>query len=496
MNDRGQFFGGSRLLGSEDRLELRTVGVDVGSATTHLAFSLLVAERVGGRYVVTDHVLLYESRIALTPYSDPRTIDGKALSAFVQEEYQAAGIGREQVDTGVVILTGVALRKENSRVVGELFADEAGRFVSLGAGDRLEAVLAAHGSGAVEASRSGGAVLNVDIGGGTTKFSLCEKGLVRGVLALDLGARLIVVDTNGIVVRLEESGRRIAQRCGLTLELGTPLTERGRELLAEEMTATIGSVIVGEARAESVRAALLTDPFPQWTAPEAIVVSGGVGEYFYRREDRDFGDLGMALGTAVRRRVEESGLRIAPSPAGIRATVVGAASYTVQVSGATIFVSAAAVLPLRNVPVIAPRLDLDGDSVPSAEKIEAGIIERLELLELGEHSGPIAVVMPWRGSVELERLDAIGAGILRGLAGHLSRGAPLILVWDDDVAGVVGRHLVRELGIVSPLISVDGIELREFDYVDIGALIEGSGSVPVTIKSLTFPGTAPHARGT
>jgi ethanolamine utilization protein EutA len=39
------------------------------------------------------------------------------------------------------------------------------------------------------------------------------------------------------------------------------------------------------------------------------------------------------------------------------------------------------------------------------------------------------------------------------------------------------------------VISIDGIDLREFDYVDIGEILPASGAVPVVIKSLVFPGS-------
>jgi ethanolamine utilization protein EutA len=40
-------------------------------------------------------------------------------------------------------------------------------------------------------------------------------------------------------------------------------------------------------------------------------------------------------------------------------------------------------------------------------------------------------------------------------------------------------------------VSIDGLELKEFDYIDIGTMLEASGAVPVVIKSLIFPGSAP-----
>jgi ethanolamine utilization protein EutA len=74
-----------------------------------------------------------------------------------------------------------------------------------------------------------------------------------------------------------------------------------------------------------------------------------------------------------------------------------------------------------------------------------------------------------------------------GIKEILAKGHPLVLVNDGDIGGIVGLHFQEELKIESPIISIDGISLNDFDYIDIGALIPSSGSVPVVIKSLIFP---------
>ena len=62
-----------------------------------------------------------------------------------------------------------------------------------------------------------------------------------------------------------------------------------------------------------------------------------------------------------------------------------------------------------------------------------------------------------------------------------------MLVSDGDIGGLLGLHLKEEMRLANPVVSIDGIDLREFDYIDIGALIPSSGAVPVVIKSLVFP---------
>jgi ethanolamine utilization protein EutA len=98
--------------------------------------------------------------------------------------------------------------------------------------------------------------------------------------------------------------------------------------------------------------------------------------------------------------------------------------------------------------------------------------------------------VPWRGSATFQRLDAFCEGVADGLAAILADRHPLVLVGDGDVGGLMGIHLREEMQIENAIVSVDGLELKEFDYIDIGAMLPNSGAVPVVIKSLIFPASA------
>jgi len=199
-----------REMAEEDRIVLTSVGVDIGSSTSHLLFSRLELERQDTRYVTVRRDVLYQSEILLTPYRGTTTIDQQALKTFIDRQYAQARLTRDQVDTGALILTGVALLRDNARAIAELFAEEAGRFVAVSAGDNLEATMAAHGSGAVqlcETQRHG--VMNLDIGGGTTKVVICRDGHTDELMAMDVGARLVAFDSDGVVTRLEPAARSI-----------------------------------------------------------------------------------------------------------------------------------------------------------------------------------------------------------------------------------------------------------------------------------------------
>src|SRR3954466_15424669 len=225
-----------RSLVDEDEIVILSVGVDIGSSTSHLVFSRIALERLDSRYVVTTRETFFQSDILLTPYSAEEEIDAEALRAFIEHQYQAANVDPDEIDTGALILTGVAVRRRNARAIGDLFARQAGKMVAVSAGDNLETVMAAHGSGAAARSiRDGKTVMNVDVGGGTSKIAICAEGRVIDLTALDVGARLICCDAEGRIVRIEEAARRFAADLGISLHIGAELAPDAARAFAARM---------------------------------------------------------------------------------------------------------------------------------------------------------------------------------------------------------------------------------------------------------------------
>jgi ethanolamine utilization protein EutA len=482
-----------RSLVEEDEVTILSVGVDIGSSTSHLVFSRIVLERLDSRYVVTARETFYQSDILLTPYAGEEEIDAAALAEFVERQYRDANVDPDEIDTGALILTGVAVRRRNARKIGEMFARQAGKMVAVSAGDSLETVMAAHGSGAVARSiREAATVMNVDVGGGTSKIAICRGGRVIDVTALDVGARLVCLDEEGRIVRVEEAARRFAGELGLDLAIGGKLAREARHALAALMAERLFAAMAGGAPASGGSGLLRLPALAASPAIDQITFSGGVAEYIYGREAQGYGDLGAELAQEIRVRLKQSAATLERSSEGIRATVIGASQYTTQVSGGTIFVSPLDALPLRNVPVVAPAFGFDGDAIDSAA-VAAAVETLLRRLDLADADTPVAVFVPWRGSASFPRLDAFCRGVVHGLAAVLERGHPLVLAGDGDVGGLIGIHLREEMRIENPIVSIDGLELKEFDYIDIGSMLPNSGAVPVVIKSLIFPASAASA---
>ncbi|MDP2268748.1 MAG: ethanolamine ammonia-lyase reactivating factor EutA, partial [Deltaproteobacteria bacterium] len=335
-----------------DNIALKSVGIDIGSAGTQVTFSLLKLRRMGedlsSRYIVISREPLYHSPISLTPYLDEERIDDEMVGKIIADAYEASGLHRDEIDTGVVILTGEAIRRHNAQAIAEVLARQGGEFVCAAAGHNMEALLAAYGSGAALASYERGVrILNIDIGGGTTKLAVVERGRVVETAAFHVGGRLLVVDEGGRIVRLDPGGARLAKEVGYDWQVGDRIAAGAMGKLAVWMAQAVLTAALTRPLPSEIERLFLTPPLKNLENIDGIMFSGGVGEYVYGREARDFGDLGKLLGDEIKTRITNGNFPWLVLPAGecIRATVIGASSYSLQVSGNTIHLSSPSLLP-------------------------------------------------------------------------------------------------------------------------------------------------------
>ncbi len=231
----------------------------------------------------------------------------------------------------------------------------------------------------------------------------------------------------------------------------------------------------------------LTDPIADLGRIDAIIFSGGVGEYIYQREARDFGDMGPHLGRAIRERIAAGAFPWPVLPAGecIRATALGASEYSVQLSGNTSYISSPGVLlPRRNLQVLQPPF-VCGDTI-DPDQLAAAIRNHIAAFDIEGSEREIALALRWTGMPAHERLAAFAEGIKRGLAERFAGKQPVFIMLDGDVAQTLGHILRDELDVESELLVIDGVVLWDFDYIDLGRIRMPSYTVPVTIKSLVF----------
>jgi ethanolamine utilization protein EutA len=472
-----------------DNIQLTSVGIDIGTSGTKLAFSKIKLRRNGinltSRYDVISRELMYHSDLRFTPYTGNHDlIDEKALKKIIDEEYFASGLAQEDVDTGAVILTGEAIRRENAEAVGNVLALRGGKFVTVTAGHNQEAMLAAFGSGAVELSlKKKCRLLNLDVGGGTAKFTLIDNGQIVATCALAVGGRLMVFDSEGRITRLEPNAIFVSKLLGFNWQLGRKVASNEIEAVAGWMAKAVLNVVKGEVPEATKKLALTPLDTSLSLNIAGVVASGGVAEYIYRTETRYFNDLAESLGASIRKGLLDLNLEVFPASERIRATVMGVAEYTLQVSGNTIYISDGDSLPFRNLQVLRP--DFECTDVIDAGTLAKAITKHFTLFDISEGEKTVALMFHWNGDPAYERLGAFADGVARAMKETIAKQLPLILVFDEDVGKTLGA-ILREEKKVEVVICIDGILLQDFDFIDIGRQLQPHGVVPVTVKSLAF----------
>ena len=449
--------------------EMLSVGLDVGTTTTQLVVSRLQVENKSAGFAVpemeiTEREIIYQSKVHFTPFVEGKLVDCEKIKSIVEEEYKKAGIRREDVDTGAVIVTGETSRKENARAVMEALAGFAGEFVVTTAGPDLESELAARGSGAVELSQDR-RVLHMDIGGGTSNLALVEDGAILRTGCLNVGGRLLKWEHGHI-------GYVSPEVLSLTdLRVGDPLDMRRVEALAEKLAMAL-EMAAGLRKADDLLACLQTrESAAVWIPPEGSVTvsfSGGVADCIEKAVAEDaYGDMGPALGRAIKRSLLCRGdYRLGTHT--IRATVIGAGCYSTKLSGSTVFCRGI-LLPVKNLPVaVFTALEQDRSDLPEY------IHQRLKRQE-----GKQAVLaFPGYTDAKYHQIAALAEKISQGVGE-----GEIFVCLETDMAKALGQCLCLQ-NPDRACVCLDRIKLSQGSYLDIGNPV--GPAVPVVIKTLVL----------
>ena len=438
--------------------ELLSVGLDVGTTSTQMVVSKLEVSNRASAFAVPElaigrREILYQSPVYFTPLLEEKRMDARALRKILEEEYRSAGIRREDVDTGAIIVTGETSRKENAAAVMEAMADLAGDFVVAAAGPDLESVLAAKGAGAVDYSeKTGKTVLHMDIGGGTSNLALIRRGEIVATGCLNVGGRLVKIKDGCITYvspvlqgiwngrvgeRLSrEDGEKLASLLASALEMAAGLREP--DSLLERLTTR-----------EAQSGLPLNEPGEEIT----LSFSGGVADCINRERNwQEYGDIGPLLGQAIRKSRLCGGDYVLGSQT-IRATVIGAGCHSTQLSGSTVFCQNV-TFPLKNIPVIT------------------------QLHQREQYETPCFLALP--GS------QAVGYVALQALAAELAEKIqpPVYLCLERDLAQALGQALALRLGRNAEILCLDGVKVSQGCYLDVAAPV--GPAFPVVVKTLVL----------
>jgi ethanolamine utilization protein EutA len=470
-----------------NKIEIRSVGVDVGSSTSHLVFSNLVLKRdqhsVTRRFNIQERNVIYEGRIIHTPFLDDNTIDISRLMKFFKEEYELAGIDPADIQTGAVIVTGESARKQNARQIAEGLSKDAGRFVAATAGPNFESLIAAMGSGAATRSRDESkTILSCDIGGGTSNIAISRNGQIISTSCVSVGGRLLGVDSTGKIWRIDEPAARVMKSLGLKHEIGDPISKTDVEKIATSLAEILLEVITGPATSSLARQLMLTPDLKFPPRIDEYSFSGGVAELMYGGLN-NFNDIGHILADKIKWSATGLSVPVIELPNKIRATVIGAGAYSLSISGCSGFRDERISFPIRNVPVV--RVDVDSSKL-SGEHLISQINVAFQRFDFKEGDEIVALYFEDPVRASYPQLELFAKSIEKALANTIKNKLPVILIFETDIACSVGNVIRRETQLKTNLLSLDELMLKEGDWIDIGEPLVGGQVFPVTVKSLVF----------
>jgi ethanolamine utilization protein EutA len=447
-----------------NEIEILSVGVDVGSSTSHLVFSNLLLKRdqrsVTRRFNIEQRDIIYEGKIIHTPLLDDNTIDIKMLTDFFKAEYELAGIDPGDIQTGAVIVTGESARKQNAREIAQALSNDAGRFVAATAGPNFESLIAAMGSGAAARSKdNNNTVLSCDIGGGTSNIAISRNGETLATSCISVGGRLLGVNSKGKIWRIDEPAAKVMSHLGMKYQIGDSIPKADIKKIAGKFADILFEAIKGNAKSSLARELMLTDDLTFTDRIDEYSFSGGVAELVYGGLN-NFDDIGHILADSIKSQTPKLKAPVVELPNKIRIS-----------------------FPIRNVPVI--RVDVDQAKL-SVEHVISEIKTSFHRFDLAEGEETVALYFKDPVRVSYPQLELFANSIEAALADTINKKLPVILIFETDIACSVGNVIRRETDLKTNLLSLDELKLKEGDWIDIGEPLVDGQVFPVTVKSLVF----------
>ena len=444
---------------------LLSIGLDVGTTSTQLIVSRLTISNRASSFAVPEmeiagREILYRSPIYFSPLLEGNLVDGDKIRAIVEQEYKNAGISRQDVDTGAVIITGETSRRENAKAVLDALSEYAGDFVVATAGPALESVLAARGAGATAYSQqTGKRVFHMDIGGGTSNLALIEEGKITCTDCLNVGGRLVKCTETGRITYISPV---LAGLCNFSV--GDTVMEEDLAPVARMLTEAL-EMAAGLRPATELLSRLRTAELGQsqgcHVENAVISFSGGVADCIETYHPSfAFGDMGPVLGRAIREsRLCQGDYRLGAET--IRATVIGAGCHSAQLSGSTVYLQNVP-LPLKNRPVVA---------VSEDELTVQGIRGKLA----GQDTLSV-LALPGFADAPYSRIKELARVIAEAVPD------PILVCVEQDMAKALGQAIALCRGGDAGILCIDRVRLKNGDYLDVGNPI--GPALPVVVKTL------------
>jgi ethanolamine utilization protein EutA len=470
-----------------NQFELLSVGIDVGSSTSHLAFANLLLKRdelsKTRRFNIAARNVFYEGQIINTPLLDQDTIDIERLTDFLRSEYHRAGINQEDVQSGAVIITGETAKKQNAEQIATALSGDAGKFVAATAGPNFESIIAAMGSGATDRSKTAGkTVLSCDIGGGTSNMAISIDGQIVSTGCIAVGGRLLAVNAQGKIGHMSEPAKKVTNHLGLHYGVGDIIPQKALDQITTVLAEALLEVITGPVVSDLAKRLMVTDNLDFSNPIEEYIFSGGVSELIYGGNG-NHGDIGPLLASKIHSLIPQLTVPLIEPANKIRATVIGAGAHTLSISGSSGFMDDQLTFPMRNVPVI--RIDVEQDQL-SVSHVVSEIASSFRRFDLTEGKETVALYFKDLVHNAYPKLELFAKAICVALPNSIENNIPIILIFKCDIACSVGNVIRRETDLNTNLLTLDELELKEGDWIDIGEPMVKNQVFPVTVKSLVF----------
>ena len=470
--------------------EIMSAGIDIGTTTLQLVFSRMILENTGGfgripQVKVISKDIVYKSAIYFTPLSSRDEIDGKRVKEIIKKEYEKAGIKTEDLTTGAVIITGESSRKRNAKSVLNEISDIAGNFVVAAAGADLESVLAGKGAGAAELSKDTDKIVaNLDIGGGTTNICVFKDGKNVDTACFDIGGRLVELDGRRICY-IAPKIKKLIDMLNLHIAEGEEADESELKKLTDVMAKVLAQSVMLEDKGKFTDMLVTNHMLSGRYKPEIISFSGGVASCFNEKNEAfKYGDIGVMLADSIKKNKLFNDAHLCDAKETMRATVIGAGNYSMNISGSTIEYTSKC-FPMKNVPVVRVQLEDDAD----IDKLDNEIHKAMALYyEEKQDDRQIAISMKGLKCPSFMQIQHIAEKIMNQYKKETAEGKMLILILEEDIGKALGKSLEHIIKGSRNIVCVDGISCDSGDFIDLGEPVASGSVIPVIVKTLIFNG--------
>lgn len=468
-----------------------SAGIDIGTTSTHFTLSRLLLANTSianqaPRIAIHQREILYRSDIHLTPLLNDRRIDAPGVAELIRQDYVAAGISAEQVQTGAVIITGETAKLRNAEAVVHSLASLAGDFVVASAGAHLESVLAARGSGAAVASgQRQRTICNIDIGGGTTNYAIFSNGQVIDTACIAIGGRCIQFTEDGKLHALTDSGELFLDAVAKNMPIGSVPDINQLRHLGNLIAEALIQFLVAPKLPQVSQRLLSTEPLRRDYKIDEYWFSGGVAELMKTPNATPFlyGDMGVLIADGLVGSMDERNIVYHIPDDAIRATVIGAGMHSLQLSGSTVTVNES-LLPLKNVPLLRPFSHKTAPTGSLREFILTSLKVSLEHSDIDWSQRPAAILIENIDDLSFPNVERWSDALAEAFK-HLKGCEPLIIVTGQDISMALGQ-ILKVLLPGRQLVSIDGVSSGFGDYIDIGKPLPHHQALPVVLKDLVF----------